>query len=131
MSESRFKMAEQKDKLLNLPEAAQLLGISEEDLQKLAEAGEITAYKIGGVFLRFKAEQLIQIKPEVDKKLKELLRNPLVSGRSRGQKIAAKPKQEKYTFLEKLIEFWHFYDFYIISLLIIIFILLAIFKLGI
>ncbi len=116
-------MLEEKEKLLNLSEAAQFLGITEDKLKRLSEAGEISAYKIGGIFLRFKVEQLTAIKPNLKEKLESLSSEP---GKAR-----TAPTREKYTFFERLREFWHFYDFYIVALLIIGFILYVIFKLGV
>lgn len=113
-------MVEEKERLLSLSEAAQFLGISEENLKRLAEEGEVSAYKIGGIFLRFKVEQLTAIKPYLKEKLDSLASKP--------KKVKVIPEQEKYTFLERLKDFWHFYDFYVIALLIIIFILYVIFK---
>jgi len=116
-------MIEKKEKLLNLSEAAQFLGITEDNLKKLSEAGEVLAYKVGGVFLRFKVEQLTVIKPNLKEKLESLSSKP--------EKAGTMPTREKYTFFERLREFWYFYDFYIVALLIIGFILYVIFKLGV
>lgn len=114
-------MTEDKDRLLNLNEAAEFLEITEDNLRKLAENGKIPAYKVGGIFLRFKLEQLEALKSEVKEKWNNL------SQALEEKKVMSKDETGKITFIERLKEFWHFYDFYIITLLIISFILYIIF----
>ena len=46
------------EKLLTIREVSLYLGISEKDVIELSENGTIPAYKIGGVYLRFKREQI-------------------------------------------------------------------------
>lgn len=116
-------MENKKDSFLNLAEASELLGITKEELQRLAEAGEVEAYKIGGVFLRFKAENLHQIKEEVNKKLENLAKSP-----PQEKTITS---MQTYTFWERVKDFWYFYDFYIVTLVIILFILYIIFEIEI
>ena len=62
-----------KEKLLTIREAAAFLGISEKAVIELSERGVIPGYKIGGVYLRFKQEQLkaIRISPETLEIIKE------------------------------------------------------------
>ena len=43
---------------LTIREVSQILGILEKDVIALAENGEISAYKVGGVYLRFRPEQV-------------------------------------------------------------------------
>lgn len=97
------------EKLLTIREAALLLGVSEKDIIDLAEKGRIPAYKIGGVYLRFKRQQL------EDYKRKFLTHLNLDSG-------------EKYTVMEKISDFFYFNDFYILAALIIVLILVIIFQ---
>lgn len=101
---------QKEDKLLNLSEAAKFLELSEENLQRLAEEGKVSAYKIGGVFLRFKPEHLHLIKPQIKNAIESLsLDIPK-------QKTAF--ENEKISFLEKIREFWHFYDFYVATFIL-------------
>ncbi len=116
------------EKLLTIGEVAEYLKISEEEVKRLVDIGEIPAYRIGGSFLRFRKEQIDGIRPEIDEieekepergKVvldtgghpthpvtdveKEILRNePLV-------------RQYEYTYAEKVRDFFYFNDFYIIS----------------
>lgn len=111
-----------KNKLLNLFEAALFLNIGEEELKSLAEAGKIPAYKVGGVFLRFKLEQLSEAKPGIKEKLDDLSHDT--------QKTVLMPEQEKVAFWARMQELWYFYDFYIIAFFVIVFIVWLIFKIG-
>ena len=45
-------------------EAAALLGISTEELDRLVQGGQLSAYRVGGVYRRFRREQLERIKAE-------------------------------------------------------------------
>ena len=46
------------DRFLTVRAVAEELGITEQEVIDLAEEGKIPAYKIGGIYLRFKAEQI-------------------------------------------------------------------------
>ena len=91
-----------------------LLGISEEEVKKLAEKGELPAYQIGGRFLRFRREQIEAIAGE----------------------IVAKPRRRKpterasldRTSADRILDFFYFNDFYIISAVLIFIILWVIIK---
>jgi excisionase family DNA binding protein len=95
------------NKLLTVREAAQELGITEQEVIDLAEEGKIPAYKIGGVYLRFKPEHVQEAKQSI-----------------------SKPTQERFKVgrLERLADFFYFNDFYILALLIIILMLIIIFR---
>jgi excisionase family DNA binding protein len=98
------------EKFLTVREAAALLGVSEKEVVALAENGTLPAYKIGGVFLRFKKEQV-------------------VLHLRRMQPAGFKPAAaEKGGFQDRLRDFFYFNDFYIASLLVIIFLLALIFR---
>lgn len=97
------------EKLLTIREAASFLGVSEKEVIDLAEKGQIPAYKIGGVYLRFKRQQLEEYKQKFLLPL-----NPSAC--------------EKYSFKEKICDFFYFNDFYMLVVLIIILILVIIFR---
>ena len=44
--------------LLTPEEAALFLGVSAEELERLVQGGQLSAYRVGGVYLRFRREQL-------------------------------------------------------------------------
>ena len=99
------------EKLLTVREVAILLNISEKEVMDLAQAGVIPAYKVGGVFLRFKKDQIHDYQKST---------HPSV----------AKTSPRKPTSLqEKISDFFYFYDFYILSGLL-IFLLLAVILNG-
>jgi len=98
------------EKLLTIRDVSVILGISEKEVMNLAESGAIPAYKVGGVYLRFKREQIDQFK--------QAHRQYLSKGKA----------AESYSAGEKLSDFLYFNDFYILSALIIIFILAIIFR---
>ncbi len=98
------------EKLLTVREVSALLGLSEREIIDLAESGKIPAYKIAGVYLRFKAEQIDEVR-------RVLL-----------PKIKPADKKEPYSFKDRCLDFIYFNDFYIVSLAVIVAILVVIVK---
>ena len=98
------------EKLLTIREVAGILGISEKEVVELAENSQIPAYKVGGVYLRFKREQVEEFKKRAGKFSKK--RSP-VSG---------------YPLKEKISDFFYFNDFYILAGLIILLMLIIILR---
>ena len=99
-----------KEKLLTILEASQYLEISEKEVIDLANEGKIPAYKIGGVYLRFKKEQL-----EDAKNTSSLLKLDTYA-------------KHAYTPGERIRDFLYFYDFYILASVIIVLLLFFIFN---
>lgn len=97
------------ERFITLTEAAKILGIEEGELTKLVEKGEITAYRIGGNFLRFKLKNIEEYK----KKTKSSKRNGEILG---------------YSWKDKIYDFFYYYDFYIIIILLIVLLLIIVFK---
>jgi hypothetical protein len=73
----------------------------------LAENGSIPAYKVGGLYLRFKREQV----EEFRKKSQQYLREP-----------------QKHSLKDEIFDFYYFNDFYIFSIIFILIMLFIIFK---
>ena len=96
-------------KLLTIRDVASYLNITEKEVIELAERGAIPAYKVGGVYLRFKKDQIDQVKDRI------------------------KPNQTlvsiEGTVPERVWDFVYHYDFYIFSLIIIFFLLYLIVRL--
>lgn len=92
------------DKLLTLKEAATILGIAEDRIRHLVDEGDIPAYQIGGMYLRFKEEQIFLLK---DKYLKESISTSQ-------QEIRAGGVPED-NIISNIKDFFYFNDFYIIS----------------
>lgn len=98
------------EKLLTIREAAKELGMTEKEIMDLAEDGVLPAYKVGGVYLRFKKEQVENYMRRahiVDRK-KTLLQN--------------------YPLNHRIADFFYFNDFYIFAASIILIMLFYIFR---
>lgn len=130
------------EKLLTIKEVAQYLGVSEEEVKRLVDIGEIPAYKIGDTFLRFRKEHIDVIKKDIDEveaEHPELVEKAHADERGRVAhpytdlelKIKShnpSARQFDYSFVEKVKDFFYFYDFYIISVLIIFFLVFIILR---
>ena len=101
------------EKLLNVREVSQYLGISTEDLRRLVDDGKIPAYRLGGAILRFRKDQIERIKAQGVPELAQSQEEPAAEG--------------KYAGIERLKDFLYFNDFYIISAIIIVALLIFIF----
>jgi len=98
-----------REKLLTIREAAQYLGITEKQVIDLSEKSIIPAYKVGGVYLRFRKEQLDAVRDKV--------------------KPTNKEEYAEYSFKDRLSDFLYYNDFYVLSLLIISVLVYHIFNL--
>ena len=78
-----------------------LLGISEKAVMDLAEDGQMPAYKVGGVYLRFKADQVEEFKKRFQPQTNENV------------------SLQKSSQVDRLRDFIYFYDFYILAFLLI------------
>lgn len=131
------------EKLFSIKEVADYLKISEEEVKRLVDIGEIPAYKIGGSFLRFRREQLDAVKSEISLIEGEVPEPASGDQRRRAANTAAHPytdmerdvkrreplaRQYDYTFPERIKDFLYFNDFYILSFLIIGVLMYLIFK---
>jgi excisionase family DNA binding protein len=95
------------EKLLTVREVALMLRITEKEVTDLADRGSIPAYKVGGVYLRFKRQQ-------IDEFIKT-------------SNIELTPKLD-YSVKDKLLDFYYFYDFYIFSFIVILLMVFIILK---
>lgn len=94
------------EKLLTIRDVSSILGISEKEVIERSEKGEIPAYKVGGVYLRFQKDQVERL-----------------THASRRQKAEARIS---YSTGERLRDFFYFYDFYILSAILIVVLLVII-----
>lgn len=85
--------------MLTLDEVKNFLEVEQQVIEKFIQDGALHAYKIGGVYIRFRKEEVLGLKYDVLLKKKK----PGASS-SLGQ---------------RLWDFWRFNNFYIISVLII------------
>ena len=88
------------EKLWTTAEAAQHLGIAESDVEQLVKEGKLTGYKLGGRFLRFRPDQVKDLKSVVQ---------PRAEGASA---VAAVPASR---WRERVRDFFYFYDLYLLS----------------
>jgi excisionase family DNA binding protein len=88
-----------KEKLLTTREVSQVLGLSEQDVIDLAKASLLPSFKVAGEFLRFRKDDILEVKETIKKKY-------------------ALP-EKRYHGWERVREFLYFNDFYIISAVII------------
>lgn len=100
------------EKFITLAETAKILGIEESEVLKLAEKGEIIAYRIGGNFLRFRLKNIEDYKQKILSLTKE----------------DRKEEPAKYSLKDRIYDFFYYYDFYIIIILIIILLTIILLK---
>ena len=95
------------ERLLNIHEASHYLDRSEKDIQRLVKTGDLEAYHIGGMYLRFKADNI--------KKFKNKAAPYALSENSSFVKERAGEKDE--SLIESVADFLYFNDFYIFSII--------------
>jgi len=98
------------EKLLTVREVSIMLSISEKEVMDLAENGSIPAYKVGGVYLRFKRDQVLEFK------------------KTRKSLTPHNEESTLYPIEDRFSDLFYFNDFYIISALLIIILLVVIFR---
>lgn len=96
------------EKLLTVRDVSLILGLSEKEVIDLVEAGLLPAYKVGGVYLRFKRQQIEEY-------------------RKQGYLLPLQPKQ-KINLRDRIRDFFYFNDFYILSILVILLLLIVILR---
>jgi len=100
------------EKLLTVRDVSLILGISEKEVIDLVDNKQLAAYKVGGVYLRFKEEQIAEFRKSIKGPLNRT--KPVLS--------------HKDTLRDRIDDFFYFNDFYILSVLIILLILVIIFQ---
>lgn len=110
------------EKLLTIREVAAILGVSEKEVMDYAESGLMPAYKVGGAYLRFKHKEV-----EHFRKSRKAAAGKLNHPDSQGWAQAG-PESGEHAFLDRVIDFFYFNDFYILSFVLIALLLLVIFK---
>ncbi|RJO63880.1 MAG: DNA-binding protein [Candidatus Omnitrophota bacterium] len=97
------------EKLLTVRDVASFLGVSEKEVLDLAEDGSIPAYKVGGLYLRFRREQVEDFKRK----------HNLISHTDRAL--------AQTSIKDRIADFFYFNDFYLFSVLLIVAMLFIIF----
>ena len=130
------------EKLISIKEVAAYLKISEDEVKRLVDSGEIPAYRIGDTFLRFRKEQIDAIRndiSEIETKDPKAVSGPFNNDKARSahpytdlerdiKRREPTTRQYDYTFAERIKDFFYFNDFYIISFFLIVFLMYLIFR---
>lgn len=129
------------EKLLTIAQVAEYLEMSEEEVKRLVDIGEIPAYRIGDTFLRFRKEQIDAVREEVleiEEKEPDHAKPVLDAAghpthpytdleRSTKRNIPT-TRQYDYTFIERIGDFFYFNDFYLASFAVIGLLMYLIFR---
>ncbi len=95
---------------LTVREASQILGVTESRIMSLVDEKKLQAYRIAGQYVRFKREDVDQIK--------------------RSGNVAAETIKFPYTFQERMRDLLAYNDFYITAFIVILVLLYIIFFTG-
>lgn len=93
--------------MLTLEEVKNFLDVTQEDLEKYLQNGKLRAYKIGGTYLRFRKEEVLNLRSEL------LPKRTKAAAMSLGSRVS---------------DFWQFNNFYIISIVVVIGLIFVIVK---
>ncbi|MFC1480479.1 helix-turn-helix domain-containing protein [Candidatus Omnitrophota bacterium] len=117
------------EKLLTLRELSEYLEVSEESITALVNEKVISAYRIGGELLRFRREQIDAIRAEIDSRTSESDRIVISEARKKVKERleGADKTKQGVTFREKMADFLYFSDFYILSGILAVILLVIIF----
>ncbi len=86
--------------MLTVEEVKSFLEIDQQELEKCLKRGKLHAYKIGGTYLRFRKEEVLNLRFELQPQ------------KNKGA--------SKAPFSARIYDLWRFNNFYIISLMIVI-----------
>lgn len=101
--------------LLSLKEAASLLGVSEEEVNELIKKHRVPSHQVAGAFLRFKRKEIEGLKN------KWRIERELFPKASESFEHTASVL--KAGFFDRVADFWHFNDFYILCSVLIMLLL--------
>ena len=100
------------ERLLTVRDVSLILGISEKEVVDLVESHKLVAYKVGGLYLRFKKEHIEEFRKSFKASVNRT--KPL-------EKYTVTPAvQAKDGLKDRVSDFFYFNDFYILSILIIL-----------
>jgi len=104
-------------KLMTLTELSDYLQIREEKIIELVDKKVIVAYKIGGELLRFRKEQIDATLSEITSRVtdKDRLIDEVRPVTKRVKLRGADSVRQKNTFRDRIMDFFYFNDFYLLS----------------
>ena len=94
--------------MLTEEEVQHYLNVSPSEVQRLVKRGKLTAYRLGGTYLRFRKEEVTALK--------------------NGRKFVA-PEELGRSGVDKWLDFWNFYSFYILSSILVLLLVVLFFQL--
>jgi len=86
-------------RLLSEEEARHYLGVEREEMQRIIKRGKLTAYRVGGTYLRFRKDEVLALKS--------------------GRKFVPPEDLGRSTY-DQVRDFCKFYGFYIFSLVVVL-----------
>lgn len=86
--------------MLTLEEVKNYLELEQEELENYISQGKLNAYKIGGAYLRFRKEDVLNLRYEIAPSFKK--------------------KKNKPNFFTRILDFWLFNNFYILSIILVV-----------
>ncbi len=84
--------------MLTLEEVKHFLEVEEDEIENFLKIGKLHAYKIGGTYLRFRKEDVMNLRFEVQPR-----------------KIKTAPN---FSLASRILDFWKFNNFYILSVVL-------------
>ncbi len=117
------------EKLLTLQELSEYLGVKQEKITALVDEGVISAYRIGGELLRFRKDQIDATRTEIESRVTGADKIAVSEARKK-VKERAQPLSDRSrsTFRDRIADFFYFNDFYIVSAVLIIALLIVIVR---
>ena len=103
------------EKLWTTAEVATYLGIGEGEVEQLVREGRLTGYKLGGQFLRFQPHQVKGLRGKLG---------------ARQLQRAGEAQASKLRWQARVWDFLYFYDFYILSVLLLIGVMVYLMNTG-
>ena len=103
------------EKLLNIEQIAEYLGLSRQKVKDLVDQGVIPAYRIAGSFLRFDTREVDLVRDHI-----------LKAAQMPAPKEHTYAEKTKVAFRDRLKDFFYFNDFYIVCAILITIILVLI-----
>jgi len=82
--------------MLSIEEVKNYLQVEQDEIERYITQGKLHAYKIGGTYIRFRKEEVLNLLG------------------------SSKKKKERPAMLARIADFWRFNNFYIVSLMLIL-----------
>jgi len=94
--------------LLTEEEVQNYLGVDRPEIEKLMKRGKLTAFRVGGSYLRFRKEEVVALKA--------------------GKRFVPAEQLGRRSWFDRARDFWKFYSFYVLSSVLILLAVVLIFQ---